>query len=169
MRQQTVIQMSVQRLSCSACGAEANASCDCGKPYVPARQRARQAVEANPQKSDRAIAADLGVSPDTVGRARKESGVRDQSPERVGRDGKVYRFPVRDDEPDEATESAEHDEGLRVIAVRGFLNRATEAKEIATVGKLQPSDVTEAMIDAANDAAAAWSKAAQNLRDMING
>lgn len=167
MRAQTVIQMSVQRMSCTACGAEANASCNCGKPYVPAKQRAKEAIEANPQKSDRAIAADIGVSHETVSKARRESPVNELTPEREGRDGKVYRLPVRQEE-DEPSD-ADHEEGLRVIAVRGFLNRAAEAKEIATLGKLTASDVTEAMVVAAQDAAAAWEKAAQNLRSMIHG
>jgi hypothetical protein len=93
MRAGTVIQMAVQQLSCTGCGAEANASCNCGKPYVPKKQRAAEAIAANPQKSDRAIAADLGVSPMTVGRAR--AGVTDVTPdEREGRDGKIYRLPL---------------------------------------------------------------------------
>jgi hypothetical protein len=156
MRPHTVIQMSVQRLACTACGAEAHASCNCGKPYVPAKLRAKEAIRANPQKSDRAIAADIGTSDMTVGRARKELGATDVAPEREGRDGKVYRLPVRQELDDEPSDE-DHAEGLRVIAVRGFLNRAAEAKEIATIGKLRPTD----------DAAAAWFEAAQNLRRMI--
>jgi hypothetical protein len=31
----TVIKMSIQRMICTGCGAEANASCNCGQPYVP--------------------------------------------------------------------------------------------------------------------------------------
>lgn len=42
-----------------------------GVAYVPAGKRAAAAVAANPEKSDRAIAAELGVSPTTVGKARK--------------------------------------------------------------------------------------------------
>jgi hypothetical protein len=34
----------------------------------------RVAIAANPQKSDRAIAADLGIGKDTVRRAREEGG-----------------------------------------------------------------------------------------------
>lgn len=164
MRHQTVIQMAVQRLSCTGCGAEAHASCNCGKPYVPAKQRAAEAIAANPQKSNRAIADEIGTSHTTVQRAREEAGT-DVPPEREGRDGKVYRLPVRqeDDEPSDA----DHEEGLRVVAARGFINRAVEAKEIATLGKLTASDVTEAMIVAAESAAAAWREAAQNLRRMI--
>src|SRR3972149_1037285 len=100
MRHQSVIEISVQRLSCTACGAEANASCDCGKPYVPARQRAKEAIEANPQKSNRAIAADEGIALGTVNNARNELTEQGGSVEpRIGLDGKVRRLPVRD-EPD---------------------------------------------------------------------
>lgn len=103
------IRRTIARLQCSSCGAEANASCDCGKPYVPAGARAAAAVAANPEKSDRAIAADIGVSRTTVQRARDAggpygppdagSGDTDLSPEsdqpyqnekRAGRDGKTY-------------------------------------------------------------------------------
>jgi hypothetical protein len=54
----------------SACGAEANASCDCGKKYVPANVKAT----AHPGMSDRAIAKEIGVDHKTLGRARMESG-----------------------------------------------------------------------------------------------
>src|SRR4051794_22089390 len=64
---------------------------------MPAKQRAREAIEANPQKSDRAIAVDLGTSPETVHGARRELGANSVAPEREGRDGKVYRLPVRED------------------------------------------------------------------------
>jgi hypothetical protein len=69
--------------------------------------------------------------------------------------------------PNSKSADVDHEEGLRVIAARGFLNRAVEAKKICTIGKLRAPDVTEAMIKAADDAAAAWSKAAHNLRGMI--
>jgi hypothetical protein len=79
---------SIVRLSCSACGAEANASCNCGQPYVPVRERAAEAVRANPEKSNRAIAEEHGFHPEVVRRARGDTGV---SPETVtGRDGKSY-------------------------------------------------------------------------------
>lgn len=58
----TVIQFSVQRMSCTGCGAEANASCNCGVAYAPKIVRAAEAIRANPQKSDRAIAAEIGIS-----------------------------------------------------------------------------------------------------------
>ena len=149
MRHASVIQMSVQRMSCTGCGAEASASCNCGKPYVPAKTRVREYDEENPGRSTRQAAADLGISNKTVSLARN-SGVTQVTPER---------------EPDDADDD-DHKEGLRVIAVRGFLNRATEAKQIATLGGLQAPDITEAMIVAADEAAAAWTLAAHNLRRM---
>ena len=52
-----------RKLECSACGATTDAACDCGASYTPAGARAAKAVAANPERSDRAIAAELGVAP----------------------------------------------------------------------------------------------------------
>lgn len=83
------------KYECSECGAAA--SCDCGAKMVPAGTRAAAAIAANPGKSDRAIAAEIGVSDMTVGRARRKAGATNVSPEadgaserRLGRDGKSY-------------------------------------------------------------------------------
>lgn len=169
MRENTVIKMSVQRMVCTGCGSEANATCDCGVSYVPKAVRARQMREADPNRSLGSIAEELGVARQSVSDALKVAGHLPPA-QVVGRDGKTYPAKLRmvDDVDDDADADADHEEGMRVIAARGFLNRATEAKEIATVGKLQPSDVTEAMIKAADDAAAAWSTTARNLRGMIS-
>jgi hypothetical protein len=88
------IHRSVVRLACSACGAEANASCNCGKPYVPARQRAVDAVAAHPEKSNRAIADDIGVSHETVRQARAstDNQLAVEAP-RTGKDGKTRKLP----------------------------------------------------------------------------
>ena len=111
MRPDTIIQMSVVRLQCSACGAEANASCNCGKPYVPAAQRVREYDEANPGKSTRAAAADLGMSQSAVQQSRK-SGEQDYSPETVtGRDGKEYPARRAGQEPLETNNNSEPDGG----------------------------------------------------------
>jgi hypothetical protein len=84
------IKRSVVRLVCTACGAEANASCNCGKPYVPAAQRVAEYDRANPGTSTRQAAADLGVSKSEVSRAR-QSPVPDGTPATVtGRDGRTY-------------------------------------------------------------------------------
>jgi hypothetical protein len=91
---------SIARLECSSCGASADASCNCGAPYVPAGMRAAAAIEANPDKSDRAIATDLGVGKDTVRRARKPTGARAPvDAKRRGKDGKLRRMPVRPPAP----------------------------------------------------------------------
>ena len=60
------------RLECSECGAVADAACRCGKPYVPAGTRAAAAIAASPERSDRAIADEIGVGKDTVRRAANQ-------------------------------------------------------------------------------------------------
>jgi transposase-like protein len=71
---------------CSKCGAERG--CDCNAPAI---KKAAAALAANPQKSDRAIAAEIGISQPTVSKARKQSGDNQLSPDtHVGRDGKSY-------------------------------------------------------------------------------
>jgi len=130
-------------------------------------------------------------------RAEMESTVQiGQLPKRVGKDGKARKRPqsrtarrqVRLDRRKErfARERAsevvraaaaanadddEHDEeddaALTAAAVRGFIYRAREARDNATYEGFIGSDITEAMIDAADDAAAAWSMAAQKLRGMV--
>lgn len=84
------------RIECSKCGASANAACGCGASYVPAGTRAAKGIAANPRKSDRAIAAELGVGNATVSRARRRSTVSDGTVgKRVGRDGKIRGLPKR--------------------------------------------------------------------------
>jgi len=60
---------------------------------VPARQRAAEAITANPEKSDRSIAEDIGVGHQTVGRARKIQTGPSGPVARVGKDGKARRLP----------------------------------------------------------------------------
>jgi hypothetical protein len=74
---------------CSKCGAERG--CDCN---VPAIKKAAAALAANPQKSDRAISAEIGVSQPTVSKARKQSTDKSLSVDaRTGLDGKVRKTP----------------------------------------------------------------------------
>jgi hypothetical protein len=89
MRAPTEQVISISRLICVGCGSETNATCNCGMEYRPKAVRAAEAVEANPEKSDRAIAADIGVSPMTVNRAR--ATVPDVTVERTGLDGKTRK------------------------------------------------------------------------------
>jgi hypothetical protein len=83
--------LDAQLLRCSGCGATANATCNCNLPYEPAGVIAARAVAANPGMSDSSIAKKIGVSLDTVQRARKNQvtdiGNLDR---RTGADGKSY-------------------------------------------------------------------------------
>ena len=56
----------VVRYECPKCGND----CQCGVPYVPKTVRAAEAIRANPEKSNRAIADETGLSEPTVRRAR---------------------------------------------------------------------------------------------------
>jgi hypothetical protein len=82
------------KIECTGCGAEANASCNCGKAYVPAAMRVAEYDKANPGKSTRAAAADLGVSDETVSEARRANPL---APDTVtGRDGKTAVHKARE-------------------------------------------------------------------------
>jgi len=89
------IKVSVVQLQCTLCGAETHAACSCGAVYRPkASERAANAVAGHPEKSDRAIAAEIGVSPTTVGKARASTVHTGQLDEvRVGLDGKARKLP----------------------------------------------------------------------------
>jgi hypothetical protein len=81
-------------LYCAKCGVVSEPRCDCNVGYITAGEVARRAVAANPEKSDRAIAAEIGVSQPTVGKARKAAAAAGDknlsSAKRTGRDGKSY-------------------------------------------------------------------------------
>jgi hypothetical protein len=81
------------KLVCSSCGAPGEGSCQCGAPYVAPGERAEAAVKANPGKSDRAIAEEIGTSHTTIQRARKSTGTNVPVEKRVGRDGKKRSQP----------------------------------------------------------------------------
>jgi hypothetical protein len=99
--------ISIRRMVCTRCGAEANASCNCGVTYQPKAVRAAEAIKANPGKSDRAIAAEVGVGHATVSRARKEATVSDETvQERTGLDGKKRKVPERKGAADLTAERA---------------------------------------------------------------
>jgi hypothetical protein len=74
-------------LQCSDCGAQVVCQCGCGAPYVVAHpwaapppapvsalDRATAAILASPGKSNRAIGAEIGMSYQTVRRARQRLG-----------------------------------------------------------------------------------------------
>jgi hypothetical protein len=100
------------RIECSACGAATDAACGCGAPYVTAKERAKVAVAAHPEMSDRAIAAEIGVTHPTVAEARKETTGNDfPVDKRTGLDGKKRRVPKPHTAPaeDMPSEKEAHD------------------------------------------------------------
>lgn len=62
------------------------------------RQKQPEAVAVNPQMSNRAIADEIGVSDETVNRARRELGATHVAPERVGLDADPDDFDWSDDD-----------------------------------------------------------------------
>jgi hypothetical protein len=98
--------MSISRLICTGCGAEANASCNCGLEYKPKSARAAEAVEANPEKSNRALSAETGIGKDTIRKARDQLATSSQLKDgpRTGLDGKTRRLPQREEHEDLGTD-----------------------------------------------------------------
>lgn len=111
---------------CSACGIDAG--CNCGAPLMSKAQRAAEAVAANPQKSNRAIAEEIGADEKTVRKARTAdwSAVDDDAPiidgaievPRIGLDGKRRRMPKnkRSRGPRfEVPQESQHDRDLKML------------------------------------------------------
>lgn len=89
---------------CAACGtlSEVRPSCGCGAnfEYVSPGELAAKAVKDNPEKSNRAIADDLGVGSNTVRRARQATAPNGAvDGKRTGRDGKARKMPRRKSKP----------------------------------------------------------------------
>jgi hypothetical protein len=76
------------RLVCPTCGTEAG--CNCGVAPI---DRAAYALLKHPEKSDRAIAAEAGVTHPTVAKARRATGKALPVEKRIGRDGRARRHP----------------------------------------------------------------------------
>src|SRR5262249_54377283 len=93
------LKISVVQLQCTMCGAETHASCSCGAIYRPKAQRAAEGVAEHPEKSNRAMASEIGVDEKTVRIAR--SGADKSAPDIVtGRDGKTYSRKLPSYTPD---------------------------------------------------------------------
>ena len=165
--------MTSEILRCSACGAKATTACNCGADYeyVPAGQIAAKALAANPKKSDRAIAAEIGVSDTTVLRARRRAASNEAPEKRKGRDGKHYpakqaAAPVSLCGADWETmqpilhPNSNHPHHLRK---RGFLYRADEAIRHAQADDLAGMKVTAEMRRLALKAARVWTELATQL------
>jgi hypothetical protein len=82
----------ITRYECPKCGN----NCSCGVPYVPKTMRAAEAIRANPDKSNRMIAEEIGADEKTVRRARADYA----APATItGRDGKTYPATKSQEEP----------------------------------------------------------------------
>jgi hypothetical protein len=150
----------VARMECSKCGAPGTGTCDCGAPYVPAGQRAKAAVAAHPEKSDRAIAEEIGVGKDTVRRARVEAtGANAPVDSRTGKDGKVRKLPGRRvEEPEEPEDHDEADEleRLRSALVIHASTAAEMARKISCFITRNPEILTREAKKAIREAAHLW-------------
>ena len=89
-----IVQQVNRAMQCSECGAAGIAACDCGAPYMPAATRAAEAIAASPNKSDRVIAAEIGVGSNTVRRARP-TAPSGAVTTRTGKDGITRVIPKR--------------------------------------------------------------------------
>jgi hypothetical protein len=157
------IRRAIVRLECSACGAEANASCDCAKPYVPASAKAAAGIAAKPQLSNVALAKELGISEATVRRAR-ESGSSDDEPEsRTGLDGKNY--PARKPRTPKEFYATPDDDDDDDNSVTAIWLRIDAARDLAAVPF--PGEATQELVRAVRAVAAAWETLAQNLERKL--
>jgi len=110
---------------CSACGADRG--CDCNAPAI---EKAAAALARSPEKSDRAIAAEIGVSKDTVRRARTGADAPVDRP-RVGLDGKTRKSPIKrtisnDETPSEEEADRSHQQALLYDQACLLLERMTD-------------------------------------------
>jgi hypothetical protein len=150
--------INMPQIGCMACGATTEAACDCGVPYLPAGERAAAAIVANPERSDRAIASEIGVDHKTVAAARRLVGESSPPEGRIGRDGKRYppkppREPPNKDDPH--------------VTFGRYCYMAIVGAENAT--ELIPAlrCETEEMFEFAKNAASAWREVAERLSPVV--
>jgi hypothetical protein len=124
------------RLECSICHATCEAACDCNAPYLPAAiDRAAAAVAANPERSDRLLAAQADVDHKTVAKARMQS-TGDHSPVRTGADGKTRRLPApKADNSEPEAEDSESDIAPPEVVEENILYCLDRTNEHARVFK----------------------------------
>jgi len=124
-------------LHCAKCGVITEAQCGCGAGYVTAGEYARRAIKANPEKSDRAIAEEIGVSRATVDRARKATGSNEPVEKRTGKDGKKRRMPA-----------PKHDKAREVVRPLVEAGKSVSRHQLAadhglTHGAIQRAEIAE--------------------------
>jgi len=185
------------RWQCSACGASATAACDCGArlEYVSPGKLAADAIKANDRKSDRAIAAELGighatvsrqratVSNETVGKANKSTADYSAPEKRQGRDGKLRRLPGRPKGSTRKPTPARKYDGCDAIdypkakqkqeqAVFNFRYLIGEAIQFADRARTEVQAVPfvpPKFLQHARDVAAAWSALANEIEQRQSG
>ena len=124
------IERAVVRLSCSGCGADAVASCNCHKPYIPNTEQKRafiaEALKANPEKSDRQVGKEIGADNKTVGVVRAALEENEEIPHSEAKTGpKRGKKPEsNNDLPSEEEAEASYQETLYDQACL-FLERMT--------------------------------------------
>lgn len=152
---------SAQVWVCETCGGQDHKSCGCNSTARMEELAAKREAHRQAARKHREQKVKENQSP-RDNHADVEN--IEETPE-ASADAMRVQFAEMDD----AAIETEHQEGLRVIAARGFRHRAKEAQKLATVGEIHPSDVTEDLIEEADDAASAWKMAAQQLRRLKYG
>ena len=110
MAQLQIVQNVNRSMECSSCGAAGIAACDCGAPYMPAAERAAKAIAANPDKSVREIADEIGVGKSTISRIRQATVPDGTVTTRTGKDGVTRVLPKRKPKPEEVIPTEEEAE-----------------------------------------------------------
>ncbi|MCE5292962.1 MAG: winged helix-turn-helix domain-containing protein [Nocardiaceae bacterium] len=153
---------------CSACGAAGAASCDCGAPLVvPALERAKTALLANPQLSNRAVAAKSGISEPTVRRARATAS-DDAVEKRVGLDGKARRLP-QPAVPEPKTPAIKPTTSPAMqekLARHGWYQRAELAAQEARYAATETCPRNAKMKRLAKDVIKAWTDVLNHIGDI---
>jgi hypothetical protein len=133
---------------CVRCGAKTKPGCDCGVAYVPAHMYAAKAVAAHPEKSDRTIAKEIGVSDKTVAKARKATAEKSAVEKRIGRDGKARKLPTKRMTPEAAEAMKARAEAVARLFPPPFktIPEAARAELIAALRMLVKSRDTAALL-----------------------
>lgn len=127
--------------TCSSCGTEGAAPCKCDP-----LDRALEALKANPNRSNREIAADIGVSDMTVGKARKSNANLFAVEKTIGRDGRV-RQAIRSgiDKPKPASQDIIELEKLENASKYRFENQDVTYKDVANKFGVSPRNLEKAI------------------------
>ncbi len=143
---------------CSSCGVDAG--CNCGAPLMSKAQLAAEAVAADPQKSNRAIASEIGVNESTVREARPSAAGHPAAETRTGLDGKQYRMPVsREVIEEENDEDGPEETGVRKRGA--FLLFSSEARQLATYD----GPIDEEILTSATRTMLAWCQLVEQLEE----